>query len=75
MLSMRVIPGLNLRNYFLQKPLILCNSNNFFNQSHKMLEKYNVVNCSAAVSRGEYDLQEGFGWTNGVTLAILDLFS
>ena len=23
---------------------------------------------------GEYPLQDGFGWTNGVTLALLDLY-
>jgi alpha,alpha-trehalase len=24
---------------------------------------------------GEYPLQDGFGWTNGVTLKLLDLYS
>ncbi|WP_420420798.1 alpha,alpha-trehalase TreF [Simkania sp.] len=40
----------------------------------KMLEKYNVRECSSEVARGEYTLQEGFGWTNGVALALIDLF-
>lgn len=40
----------------------------------KMLEKYNVRECSPDVARGEYKLQEGFGWTNGVALALIDLF-
>lgn len=56
-----------------QRWLKMCSK--FFTHSHKMLEKYNVVECSAAVSPGEYALQEGFGWTNGVTLALLDQFS
>jgi alpha,alpha-trehalase len=33
----------------------------------KMLEKYNVVSTSDG-GRGEYPLQDGFGWTNGVYL-------
>ncbi|MCB1074336.1 MAG: alpha,alpha-trehalase TreF [Simkania sp.] len=40
----------------------------------KMLEKYNVLESSSAVARGEYTLQEGFGWTNGVALALIDIF-
>ncbi len=27
------------------------------------------------VASGEYPLQDGFGWTNGVTLKMLDLIS
>ncbi len=45
---------------------------NVFNQTHKMLEKYNVVNPSKEVAYGEYALQEGFGWTNGVSFNILN---
>jgi alpha,alpha-trehalase len=44
-----------------------------FYQTGKMLEKYNIETCSFDVSRGEYDLQEGFGWTNGVILGLMDL--
>lgn len=39
--------------------------------SGKLMEKYNVVNVDAKADGGEYDVQEGFGWTNGVTLALL----
>lgn len=45
-----------------------------YKQKGKLLEKYNVRDCSADVARGEYELQEGFGWTNGVALALIDLF-
>ncbi|MCG8442473.1 MAG: alpha,alpha-trehalase TreF [Caulobacterales bacterium] len=42
-------------------------------ETGKMVEKYDV-----AVARpgggGEYPLQDGFGWTNGVTLALLALY-
>lgn len=38
----------------------------------KMVEKYNVVDPgNAAGGGGEYPLQDGFGWTNGVLLALL----
>lgn len=36
----------------------------------KMLEKYNIVDTNLSACDGEYDLQEGFGWTNGVYLAM-----
>ena len=45
-----------------------------FNQKKTLLEKYNVAKSSSHVAKGEYALQEGFGWTNGVHLALLDLF-
>lgn len=45
-----------------------------FNETGKMLEKYNVQDCSSTVVRGEYTLQEGFGWTNGIALALKSLF-
>ncbi|MFS1702212.1 trehalase family glycosidase [Alteromonas sp. AMM-1] len=31
-----------------------------------ILEKYNVVNPASAVGGGEYEVQLGFGWSNGV---------
>ena len=36
----------------------------------KMVEKYNVIDTSLAAGGGEYPLQDGFGWTNGVALAL-----
>jgi alpha,alpha-trehalase len=37
----------------------------------KMVEKYNVVEPHKLSSGGEYILQDGFGWTNGVLAALL----
>ena len=42
-----------------------------FDTDKKLLEKYDVVNLDAQPGGGEYEVQEGFGWTNGVTLALL----
>jgi alpha,alpha-trehalase len=41
-----------------------------YQQSGKMTEKYDVWNENAAASGGEYPNQDGFGWTNGVYLAM-----
>ena len=38
-----------------------------------MLEKYNVEQRTPGEG-GEYPVQDGFGWTNGVTSALLDRF-
>ena len=35
------------------------------------LEKYNVLSSGVAGSGGEYDVQEGFGWTNAVLLRLM----
>lgn len=42
-----------------------------FAKERKMLEKYDVV-AGAAGFGGEYPLQDGFGWTNGVYAALYD---
>ena len=36
----------------------------------RMLEKYDVVDLSRRAGGGEYPTQDGFGWTNGVALAL-----
>ncbi len=38
----------------------------------RMLEKYDVVDLTRRAGGGEYPTQDGFGWTNGVALALLD---
>lgn len=43
-----------------------------FKKDGTMLEKYNVEDPDAAAGGGEYELQRGFGWTNGVTLYLLN---
>lgn len=42
-----------------------------FEETGSMMEKYNVVDLNLPAGGGEYPLQDGFGWTNGVALAIL----
>lgn len=37
----------------------------------KMMEKYNVMDTTLLAGGGEYPTQDGFGWTNGVALAII----
>jgi alpha,alpha-trehalase len=41
----------------------------YFQQTGKIMEKYNVCQQSNKAGGGEYDVQEGFGWTNGVHVA------
>jgi alpha,alpha-trehalase len=41
-----------------------------FNRTGKMFEKYNVEDITLHAGGGEYDLQDGFGWTNGVAAAL-----
>jgi alpha,alpha-trehalase len=43
-----------------------------FQQTGKLLEKYDVVNLNKPAGGGEYPLQDGFGWTNGVLLKLLN---
>jgi alpha,alpha-trehalase len=42
-----------------------------FKRDAKLVEKYNVVDMHDSAGGGEYALQDGFGWTNGVLLALL----
>ena len=39
-------------------------------EQHKMIEKYNVENDNGLGGGGEYPLQDGFGWSNGVYAAL-----
>jgi alpha,alpha-trehalase len=41
-----------------------------YNRTGKMLEKYNVIDTNLEGGGGEYPVQDGFGWTNGVYLAL-----
>jgi len=43
-----------------------------FEQTGKLMEKYNVIDTEAKAGGGEYALQDGFGWTNGVLLNLMD---
>lgn len=42
-----------------------------FRRTGKLMEKYNVVNTQLEAGGGEYPGQDGFGWTNGVLLALI----
>lgn len=41
-----------------------------YKKTGKMTEKYNVAEYDLEAGGGEYPLQDGFGWTNGVYLAL-----
>ncbi len=41
-----------------------------YNETGKMMEKYNVTETNTKAGGGEYPNQDGFGWTNGVYLAL-----
>ena len=43
-----------------------------FRTEGKMIEKYDVMGESGVGGGGEYQLQDGFGWTNGVVAALID---
>ncbi len=42
-----------------------------FKETGKLMEKYNVVETNSKGGGGEYPLQDGFGWTNGVLLKLM----
>jgi alpha,alpha-trehalase len=39
------------------------------------MEKYNVVDKNVKAGGGEYESQDGFGWTNGVLLKLLNRYN
>jgi alpha,alpha-trehalase len=45
----------------------------FYKDTGRMIEKYDIEE-RAAGSGGEYAVQDGFGWTNGVTAALMDRY-
>jgi len=45
-----------------------------FNQTGKLMEKYNVTDTHTKAGGGEYHLQDGFGWTNGVLLKLMSQY-
>jgi alpha,alpha-trehalase len=46
-----------------------------FNRTGKLMEKYNVVDTHLEAGGGEYEGQDGFGWTNGVLLALIKKYT
>ncbi len=45
-----------------------------FKRTGKLMEKYNVVDTHLEAGGGEYAGQDGFGWTNGVLLALIEKY-
>ena len=43
-----------------------------YQETGKMMEKYNVVDTTLTGGGGEYPLQDGFGWTNGVDISLIN---
>ncbi|HKO80554.1 MAG TPA: trehalase family glycosidase, partial [Chitinophagaceae bacterium] len=42
-----------------------------FKRTGKLMEKYNVEDTNLEAGGGEYKGQDGFGWTNGVLIALI----
>lgn len=45
-----------------------------FQFTGKMMEKYNVTDANLEAGGGEYPAQDGFGWSNGVLLKLIDMY-
>ena len=52
----------------------MANVNDVYGQSGKLVEKYDVVTVGRSGGGGEYPLQDGFGWTNGVMRRLIVLY-
>ncbi|WP_407222365.1 alpha,alpha-trehalase [Enterobacter roggenkampii] len=50
----------------------LRNVQHTYDREKKLVEKYDVSTTGTGGGGGEYPLQDGFGWSNGVTLKMLD---
>jgi alpha,alpha-trehalase len=50
------------------------NVGDFYRQTGKLVEKYDVVTVGHSGGGGEYPTQDGFGWTNGVMRALQPLY-
>ena len=66
-----------LRNYGFDLPAEMIRSRwidlnqRVYRNTGKMMEKYNVEDLSLSAGGGEYPVQDGFGWSNGVLLRLL----
>ena len=50
----------------------LAHAGRTYQATGRMTEKYDVVDLTKRAGGGEYPTQDGFGWTNGVTLSLLE---
>ncbi len=48
--------------------------NDVYRDSGKLVEKYDVVRTGRSGGGGEYPVQDGFGWTNGVMRKLMALY-
>lgn len=49
--------------------------NQFYLEQHKLIEKYHIADgVPREGGGGEYPLQDGFGWTNGVVRRLIGLY-
>ncbi|XP_015594366.1 trehalase isoform X3 [Cephus cinctus] len=46
-----------------------------FNETHSMFEKYDATVCGGYGGGGEYEVQLGFGWSNGVVMDLLNKYA
>lgn len=46
-----------------------------YQRTGKFMEKYNVIDTHLEAGGGEYEGQDGFGWTNGVYLALKNKYT
>jgi alpha,alpha-trehalase len=49
----------------------IVNNKRVYKNTGKMVEKYNVYDLSLLAGGGEYPVQDGFGWSNGVLLKLM----
>ncbi len=52
----------------------IVNVNEGYRRSGKLVEKYDVMRSGQGGAGGEYPLQDGFGWTNGVLRKLMALY-
>ncbi|KAF1701451.1 alpha,alpha-trehalase TreA [Pseudoxanthomonas suwonensis] len=52
----------------------LGNVQTLFARDHRLVEKYDADGALQGGGGGEYPLQDGFGWSNGVALALMALY-
>ncbi len=52
----------------------MLNVRRVYQQSGKLVEKYDVTDVGRPGGGGEYPTQDGFGWTNGVTRRLVALY-
>lgn len=52
----------------------LANNERVYKNTLKMVEKYNVYDISLEAGGGEYPVQDGFGWSNGVYLKLKQMY-